>query len=56
MKKKDLSGLQVGRGTIMRVMCEAGISVRTKDTRGGSVWVGAPGGISHRGGVGASLG
>lgn len=36
-KKKDLSGLQVEWGTIMRVACEVGISVRTKDTRGGSV-------------------
>lgn len=36
----------------MRVVCEAGISVRTKDTRVGSVRVGAPGGIKHRVGWG----
>lgn len=44
-KEKDLSGLQVGQGTIMRVVRDVGISVRTKNTCGGSVWVGAPGGI-----------
>lgn len=40
----------------MRVMCEVGLSVRTKDTRGDSVWVGAPGGIRHRVGWGPGLG
>lgn len=45
MEKRDLRGLQVGQGMLVRVTCEVGVHVGKKDPYEGSARVGAAGGM-----------